>query len=354
MSGGRRGRPRRSATTSCCAPGSPCTARPGGPATCCGSRTRTRPPRRAAGRDADDTDGVGRVAGRTVAWLADENWGRGDRPHGRPPNRAVAPGIVLLDGEIELAAGADPADDPTLVLTAAVAAARLGVPHRPRSLDRLAAGRRGLAGQLAGRRADEARRAAARGPPGDPGARGARPARALRPAAARVGAGAVEAAAQRLPPLHRRPSPVGGGRQRRRARRPRRPARPARARRPAPRHRQGLPGRPHRGRHGDRARARAPARIRRRATSTRWWRWSSTTCCCPTSRCAATSPTRRRSSRSPTRSATVERARPAPRAHGGRLDGDRPVGVGVVEGGARRRPRRPGSARARRRRRRAR
>ena len=48
----------------------------------------------------------------------------------------------------------------------------------------------------------------------------------------------------------------------------------------------------------------AAARAADHGTSTCWWRWSSTTCCCPMSRCDATSPTRRRSSWSPTPSAT--------------------------------------------------
>ena len=48
----------------------------------------------------------------------------GGRSPGRSPSiRAVAPGVVLVDGEIELVAGADPAADQTLVLKAAVAAA---------------------------------------------------------------------------------------------------------------------------------------------------------------------------------------------------------------------------------------
>ena len=69
------------------------------------------------------------------------------------------------------------------------------------------------------------------------------------------------------------------------------------ARRPVPRHRQGLPGRPHDGRHGA-ARARsARASGSRTTTSRSSWRWSSTTCCCPTWRSAATSPIRRRSSK---------------------------------------------------------
>jgi len=66
---------------------------------------------------------AGAAAGRSIAWLGDENWGRavaGDPP----PDRAVAPGIMLHGGEIELADGADPVADPTLALQAAVAAAR--------------------------------------------------------------------------------------------------------------------------------------------------------------------------------------------------------------------------------------
>ncbi len=64
------------------------------------------------------------AAGRTIAWLADENWGRAVGAHDRGPNRLVAPGIILHGGEIQLTDSADPAVDPTLVLSAGVAAAR--------------------------------------------------------------------------------------------------------------------------------------------------------------------------------------------------------------------------------------
>lgn len=64
------------------------------------------------------------TAGRSIAWLCDENWGRAVGTSTTSPPRAVAPGVVLRDGEIELAADADPAADPTLVLQTAVAAAR--------------------------------------------------------------------------------------------------------------------------------------------------------------------------------------------------------------------------------------
>lgn len=63
------------------------------------------------------------AAGRTVSWLCDEAWNRAIE---RDPSadQAIAPGVVLHDGEIELTHGADPKRDPTLVLQAAVAAAR--------------------------------------------------------------------------------------------------------------------------------------------------------------------------------------------------------------------------------------
>ena len=77
---------------------------------------------RATGRPGDtlrleDQDAAARAAGagsadalmaaiagaaRTVAWIADEAWGRVARATGGTP-REVAPGVVLLDGEIELA-----------------------------------------------------------------------------------------------------------------------------------------------------------------------------------------------------------------------------------------------------------
>jgi [protein-PII] uridylyltransferase len=77
-------------------------------------------------------------AARTVAWIADEAWGRVGRATGGTP-REVAPGVVLLDGEIELADDADPAVDPTYVLRIASAAARHNARIGRRSLDRLAA-----------------------------------------------------------------------------------------------------------------------------------------------------------------------------------------------------------------------
>lgn len=77
------------------------------------------------------------AAARTVAWIADESWGRVGKSTGGSPLE-VAPGVMLLDGEMELAIDADPATDPTYVLRIATAAARHEARIGRRSLDRLA------------------------------------------------------------------------------------------------------------------------------------------------------------------------------------------------------------------------
>ena len=76
------------------------------------------------------------AAGRTVAWLCDENWGRVTTPR-QPSVQAVAPGVVLRNGEVELADAADPSVDGTLVLQTAVAAARHSARIGRSTLDRL-------------------------------------------------------------------------------------------------------------------------------------------------------------------------------------------------------------------------
>lgn len=88
------------------------------------------------------------VAGdaRTIAWRSDEVWQRITATIEGPVGRAgrhdhpVASGVVLRDREVHLDSGADPADDPVLLLQVALAAAR----HRTRierhTLERLAAG----------------------------------------------------------------------------------------------------------------------------------------------------------------------------------------------------------------------
>ncbi len=77
------------------------------------------------------------AAGRTIAWLVDENWGRSVASADRLADRAISSGIVLRNGEIELSARADPVADPTLVLQAAVAAARNDCRIGRSTLDRL-------------------------------------------------------------------------------------------------------------------------------------------------------------------------------------------------------------------------
>jgi len=88
-------------------------------------------------RDADDLMADVAAAGRTVAWLCDENWGRAVETADVESDRAVAPGVLLRGGEIELAADADPGADPTLVLQTAVAAARHQCRIGRATLDRL-------------------------------------------------------------------------------------------------------------------------------------------------------------------------------------------------------------------------
>jgi [protein-PII] uridylyltransferase len=76
------------------------------------------------------------VAGRTIAWLSDVHWSSMSATVPVAAPRGVAPGVALVDGEIELSAGADAATDSTLVLQAAIAAARHGVRISRTTLDR--------------------------------------------------------------------------------------------------------------------------------------------------------------------------------------------------------------------------
>jgi [protein-PII] uridylyltransferase len=77
--------------------------------------------------------------GRRVAWIADEVWARLDPPADRSSiPQPLAPGVQLINGEVHLTADVDVADDPTLLLRVATAAARLGARIDRASLDRLA------------------------------------------------------------------------------------------------------------------------------------------------------------------------------------------------------------------------
>ncbi len=73
-----------------------------------------------------------------VSWIADEAWSRLDPPSfARPTPQPIASGIELVHGEIRLADDVDPADDPTLILRVATAAARQRARIERATLDRL-------------------------------------------------------------------------------------------------------------------------------------------------------------------------------------------------------------------------
>ncbi|KEZ38014.1 [protein-PII] uridylyltransferase [Frankia sp. B2] len=87
-------------------------------------------------------------AGRAISWTWDTTWYRvaaglrsvarwrgGGR---RPARRPLGEGVVDQDGEVQLARDVDPAKDPVLVLRAAAAAARSGLPLGRYAVDRLA------------------------------------------------------------------------------------------------------------------------------------------------------------------------------------------------------------------------
>lgn len=96
-------------------------------------------------------------AARTVALTSDVTWRRvavllrGSRRNAVDPRRPdvgpatgprltpLAPGVASHDEEVVLARGVDPAAEPSIVLRAAAAAARAGLPLAPATLERLAA-----------------------------------------------------------------------------------------------------------------------------------------------------------------------------------------------------------------------
>ena len=76
--------------------------------------------------------------GREVAWIADEAWARLDPPANRSPiPQPLAPGVQLINGEVRLDDEVNIADDPTLLLRVATAAARLRARIDRESLNRL-------------------------------------------------------------------------------------------------------------------------------------------------------------------------------------------------------------------------
>ncbi len=76
--------------------------------------------------------------GREVAWIADEAWAQLDPPADRSSiSQPLAPGVHLLNGEVHLDETVNVADDPTLLLRVATAAARLRARIDRASLNRL-------------------------------------------------------------------------------------------------------------------------------------------------------------------------------------------------------------------------
>ncbi|CAB4724715.1 unannotated protein [freshwater metagenome] len=95
----------------------------------------------------DDADVFMRAlstAARTIAWVSDELWFRVrsslDGPTRRKMRRdeEALVGVVVRDGSVALAAGAEPANDPYLILRVAVTAARNDVRIERTTLDQLA------------------------------------------------------------------------------------------------------------------------------------------------------------------------------------------------------------------------
>ena len=99
----------------------------------------------ALGTDADALMAGVAAAGRSIAWRSDENWYRVRSLLAGPgwafnrTDRPLGPGLVLRDREVHVLPDADPAEDPTLALRAAAAAASSDIRIDRASLDRLAA-----------------------------------------------------------------------------------------------------------------------------------------------------------------------------------------------------------------------
>ena len=263
--------------------GSSSTGSPDASRTGCSSRTRTRSPppwpsrmptsswppsRRPGARSPGSATTCGAGAGcgtrrrRQAAPTAPASAAT-TRPR-RPTPIPVGPDMVDIDGEIALLPTAPVSEDTSLAFRLAATAAELDRPIAKGSLHRLAdrmppPGDPWPPAVLRRPAAPAGRRA-----PGHRQDGVARPARAPGAAHPRVGRRPEQAAAQRLPHLYGRPaSPrgrrIGGG-----AHRPGRATGPLADRRPAARHRQGLPGRPHDGGHGARAPHGDPHGIRSR------------------------------------------------------------------------------------------
>lgn len=108
----------------------------------------------AAGLGLPDADALLRTcyaAARSIAYASDTSWHRVERMTARAPRVRIRPlrrsgrtrvplaeGVVVQDGEVVLAADAQPGSDPIIVLRAAAAAAQAGLPLAPHAVQRLA------------------------------------------------------------------------------------------------------------------------------------------------------------------------------------------------------------------------
>jgi [protein-PII] uridylyltransferase len=91
--------------------------------------------------DADELLRAISEAARTVSYASDVTWRSVEGSLRRRPKaerKPVAEGVVEQDGEVVLARGVDPTPDPTLVVRAAAAAAQVGLPLSPPTIDLLA------------------------------------------------------------------------------------------------------------------------------------------------------------------------------------------------------------------------
>ncbi|HVA75477.1 MAG TPA: [protein-PII] uridylyltransferase [Acidimicrobiales bacterium] len=93
--------------------------------------------------DADALMAAAAEAGRAIAWASDDGWRRveswlaGPSGRGGGGDRPLETGIVMRDGEIALAAGAEVGGDPSLALRVAAVSAELDAPIAPSTLDRI-------------------------------------------------------------------------------------------------------------------------------------------------------------------------------------------------------------------------
>jgi [protein-PII] uridylyltransferase len=88
--------------------------------------------------DADELMAAVSAAGRAIGWIYEQSWGGYARSRvKRHPRAQIAPGVEFAHGSMELLGAASPADDPTLVLSVAIAAARYEVPIGRTTLERL-------------------------------------------------------------------------------------------------------------------------------------------------------------------------------------------------------------------------